>query len=154
MVMHDRGSRALRAWVLERKGADLAETVDRAVAGVRELGYRGRVLICTDGEPALLALRNAIIRGLPDGATPISTPVGESASNGGIEGAVKIVKGLLRVHLAALERRIGAKFPSNHPVLTWLVEHVGDVISKYMVVVDGKTAYERLFGRPVREKGV
>jgi hypothetical protein len=80
--------------------------------------------------------------------------VGESSSNGGIEGAVKILKGLLRVHLAALERRIGARFPSNHPVLTWLVEHVADVISKYMVGVDGKTAYERLYGRPVREEAL
>ena len=127
------------------------ENVDRAVAGVRGLGYRGRVLIRTDGEPALVALRNAIIQALPEGATPIETPVAESASNGGIEGGVRIFKGLLRVHLAALERRIGAKFPTNHPVLTWLVEHVGDVISKYMVGVDGKTSYERLFGRPVRE---
>jgi hypothetical protein len=154
LVMRDRDSKALRAWVLERKGIDMDATVDRAVAGVRELGYRGRVLIRCDGEPALVALRNAITAGLPDGATPIVTPVGESASNGGIEGAVKIFKGILRVHLAALERKIGARFPSNHPVLTWLVEHVGDVVSKYMVGVDGRTAYERLFGRPVREEGL
>ena len=73
------------------------------------------MLIRTDGEPALLALRNAITAVLPDGATPISTPVGESVSNGGIEGAVKIVKGVLRVHLLALERKIGGKFPAGHP---------------------------------------
>jgi hypothetical protein len=154
LVMRDRDSKAIRAWVLARKGIDMEETVDRAVAGVRELGYRGRVLIRCDGEPALVALRNAITKGLPDGATPIVTPVGESSSNGGVEGAIKILKGLLRVHLAALERRIGARFPSNHPVLTWLVEHVGDLITKYMVGVDGKTAYERLFGRPVREEAL
>ncbi len=154
LVMRDRDSKALRAWVLEHKGADLVETVDRAVTGIRQLGYSSRVLIRTDGEPALLALRNAIIKGLPDGATPISTPVGESSSNGGIEGAVKIVKGMLRVHLAALEKKISARFPSGHPVLTWLVEHVTDIISKYMVGVDGKTGYERLFGRPVREDGL
>jgi hypothetical protein len=154
LVMRDRDSKALRAWVLEHKGADLAATVDRAVAGVRELGYRGRVLIRCDGEAALVALRNAITAALPEGATPIVTPVGESQSNGGIEGAVKIVKGLLRVHLAALERRIGGRFPSGHPVLTWLVEHVSDIVSKYMVGLDGKTGYERLFGRPVREEAL
>ncbi len=65
LVMRDRDSKAVRAWVLEHKGADLEETVDRAVTGIRELGYRGRVLIRTDGEPALLALRNAIIKGCP-----------------------------------------------------------------------------------------
>jgi hypothetical protein len=154
LVMRDRDSKAVRAWVLEHKGADLEETVDRAVTGIRELGYRGRVLIRTDGEPALLALRNAIIKGLPDGATPVVTPVGESQSNGGVEGAVKIVKGILRVHLMALEAKIGARFPSGHPVLAWLVEHVTDVISKYMIGVDGKTGYERLFGRPSREEGL
>ncbi len=69
MVMRDRNSEALRAWVLARKEADLVETVDRAVTGVRQLGYSGRVLMRTDGEPALVALRNAIIKGLPDGAT-------------------------------------------------------------------------------------
>jgi hypothetical protein len=154
LVMRDRDSKAIRGWVLEHKGVDMDATVDRAVAGIRELGYRGRVLIRCDGEPALVALRNAVTRALPDGATPLTTPVGESSSNGGIEGAVKILKGLLRVHLAALERRIGAKFPSTHPVLTWLVEHVADIVSKYMVGVDGKTAYERLYGRPVREEGL
>jgi len=154
LIMRDRDSKAIRGWVLERKGADMDENLDRAVEGIRDLGYRGRVLIRTDGEAALTALRDAIIQALPEGATPVKTPVGESASNGGVEGAVRIFKGLLRVHLAALERRIDAKFPSNHPVLTWLVEHVGDVISKYMVSADGKTAYERLFGRPVREEGL
>jgi hypothetical protein len=154
LVMRDRDTKAVRAWVLPHKGADLVETVDRAVAGVRELGHSGRVLIRCDGEPALKALRNAIAKGLPDGATPIVTPVGESQSNGGIEGAVRIVKGLLRVHLMALEAKIGAKFPSGHPVLAWLVEHVTDVISKHMVGVDGKTGYERLFGRPSREEGL
>ncbi len=113
LVMRDRDTKALRAWVLEHKGADLAATVNRAVAGVHQLGYRGRVLIRTDGEPALVALRNAIARALPDGATPLSTPVGESQSNGGIEGAVKIIKGLLRVTWAALERQICATVPTG-----------------------------------------
>mgnify|MGYP002173632995 FL=1 len=100
LVMRDRDSKAVRAWVLERKGVDMEETVDRAAAGIRDLGYRGRVLIRCDGEPALVALRDAIIKALPDGATPVKTPVGESASNGGVEQAIRTFKGLLRVHLA------------------------------------------------------
>ncbi len=147
LVMRDRDSKALRAWVLERKGIDLASTVDRAVAGVRELGYRGRVLIRCDGEPALVALRNAITAALPDGATPLATPVGESASNGGIEGAVKILKGLLRVHLAALERRIGGRFPASHPVMTWLVEYAGVLLTRHKVRPDGRTGYEAVRGK-------
>ncbi len=55
------------------------------------------MLIRTDGEPALKALRNAIVKGLPDGATPLTTPVGESPSTGGIEGAVLSVRGVSRI---------------------------------------------------------
>ena len=86
LVMRDRDSKALRGWVLERKGADMEENVERAVAGIRDLGYRGRVLIRTDGEPALVALSNAVIVHLPEGATPIKTPVGESAPTGASKG--------------------------------------------------------------------
>ncbi len=154
LVMRDRDTKAVRAWCLPNKGADIRETVDRAVAGVNSLGYRGRVLIRCDGEPALGALRDAITKAMPDGATPVVTPVGESASNGGIEQAVRTVKGLLRVHLLALEAKISGKFPSGHPVLTWLVEHVSDIVSKHMVGLDGKTGYERLYGRPSREEGL
>ncbi len=111
-------------------------------------------MIRTDGEPALVALRDAIAKALPEGATPVKTPVGESSSNGGIEGGVRILKGLLRVHLAAPERKLNVRLPSNHPVMAWLVEHVSDVVTKYMMGVDGKTGYERLFGRPVREEGL
>ncbi len=57
LVMRDRDSKSIRAWALEHKGADLAETVNRAVHGVQQLGYRGRVHIRTDAEPAVIDLR-------------------------------------------------------------------------------------------------
>ena len=40
LVMRDRDSKSIRAWALERKGVDMEETVNRAVAGVHDLGYR------------------------------------------------------------------------------------------------------------------
>ena len=123
----------------------------RAVIGVGRLGSRGRVLMRTDGEPALVALRNAIVKGLPDGATPISTPVGESSSNGVMEVAVKIMKGILRVHLAALEKKIGTRFPPAHAVLTRLVEHVTVLIPQHTVRVYFKTAYDPLYRPHARE---
>ncbi len=64
LVMKDRDTRCVRAWMLAHEGVDLDETVNRAVAGVHELGFRGRVLIRTDGENALKALRNAITAAL------------------------------------------------------------------------------------------
>ena len=148
LVMRDRGSRALRVWVVPSKGAEMEDTVLKAVEGVLHLGYRGRVLIKCDNEPAMLSLRTATIAKLPEGAIPVEPAPGESASNGVVENAVKIAKGLMRVHLGALERKVGARFPSNHPVIAWLAEFVGDTCTKYLQGVDGRTAYEA-----VREAG-
>lgn len=154
LLMKDQGSRAIRAWVVPHKGADTDGTADRAVQGIRDLGHRGPVVFKTDNEPALLALREALMARLPEGAIPVTSPAGESQSNGAVENAVKLFKGLLRVHLAALERKAGVHIPSAHPVLTWLAEHVADVLTKYLQGSDGRTAFERLFSKPVREEGL
>jgi hypothetical protein len=38
--------------------------------------------------------------------------------------------------------------------MAWLVEHVTDVSTKYLRGIDGRTAYERLFGKQVHEEGL
>ena len=154
LVMKDRGSRAIRTWLMPNKGCDVDGSADCIAAGVHDLGHRGPICVKSDNEPALIALREAVMAKLPAGAIPVQPVPGESQSNGMIEAGVKLFKGLLRVHLAALERKIGAQFPSKHPVVAWLTEHVGDVTTKYMVSADGKTAYERLYGKPVREEAL
>ena len=156
LVMKDRDSRAIRAWVVPVKGvgSDMAHAVSRAVEGVHELGHRGPVVVKTDNEAALLALREAIMAQMHEGAIPVQPVPGESESNGVTESGVRLFKGLLRVHLAALERKAGVMLPSGHPVTAWLVEHVADVLTKHLVGSDGHTAYERLFGKQAREEGL
>ena len=46
------------------------------------------------------------------------------------------------------------RFRCEHPVIAWLVEHVADVLTKYMVGRDGHSAFERLFGKQAREEGL
>ena len=81
-------------------------------------------------------------------------PPHESESNGSVENGVKLFKGMLRVHLLALERKLKGNIPSQHPVMTWLVECVADIVTKYMQGADGRTSYERLFGKQVHEEGL
>ena len=69
--------------------------------------------------------------------------VHDSQSNGTAERAVQTVEGIVRTIKLALERRIGKKIPSTHPLMTWLVEHAVDVDNKYSVGTDGRTAYEK-----------
>eukprot|EP00969_Alexandrium_andersonii_P012675 552537-Alexandrium_andersonii.AAC.1 len=59
LVIKDRGSRAIMAHPVLRKGRLHDDTVDQAVASTRRLGHRHRVLLKTDNEPALLDLRRA-----------------------------------------------------------------------------------------------
>ena len=47
----------------------------------------------------------------------------DSKSNGDVENAVKQVTKLLRTLKICLEKRMGKKIPTSHPLLTWLVEH-------------------------------
>ena len=53
---------------------------------------------------------------------------------------------------AALESRIGARIPSQHPVMKWLVEYASIVLHKYAIQPTGRTAYHDLHGKKVSEK--
>ncbi len=77
-----------------------------------------------------------------------------SESSGAVENGVKLRTGLLCVHLTALERKIGGKTSTKHPVMTWLVERVADMMTKYQQGAHGRTAYERLLGQHVHEEGL
>jgi hypothetical protein len=154
LVLKDRASRAIQAFRVEHKGAEDAEIVMRVVESIRRFGHRGRILLKTDGEPAILALKEAAMRQLTDGAIAVEPPPHESESNGGVENGVKLMKGLLRVHLLSLERKMGGRFPSTHPVISWLIEHVANIASKYLQGSDGRTGYERLFGKRIHEEAL
>jgi hypothetical protein len=154
LVIKDRISRAVRAVRVVRKGAESDSEVARIVECVRSFGHQSKVVLKSDGEPAILALKEAIARKLPEGTISVESAAGESESNGSIENGVKLMKGMLRVHLLALEKKVGGRFPSTHPIVAWLVEHTSDVVSKYLQGADGRTAYERLYGKKVHEEAL
>jgi len=154
LVTKDRDSRAIVANLVMHKGRDLGEAVDQGCANIKRFGNREKFILKTDNEPALIDLRQGIAEKLKGQILVEKPPKGESQSNGSVENAVKLVKGLLRTYRMALERRIDGTLPTFHPVMGWMIEHVGESISKYMVGKDGKTGYERLFGKPIREEGI
>jgi hypothetical protein len=154
LLMKDRESRAVRAWTMRNKGTCYEEAAARAVEGIKAFGHTAKILVKVDNEPALQALRDEVIQLLGQQAVPQAPPANESESNGAVENGVKIFKGLLRVHLMALERKIEGYIPSAHPLMTWLVEHVSDLLTKYLQGSDGKTGYGRLFGKKVHEEGL
>ena len=147
-------SRAMQAWVVPSKGVGDQASAERVLRGIRAMGIRPPCILKCDGEVSVEALREAVMARLGEGAVPQGPPAGESQSNGVVENGVKLLKGLIRVHVLALERKLGVRFPADHPVLAWVVEAVGDLTTKHLRGHDGRTGYERLFGKAPREEGL
>ena len=58
----------------------------------------------------------------------------------------------VRVIKSALEERMKCEVPPRHPILAFLVEHAGRLMSRYCVGRDGRTAYELHAGKPYRRQ--
>ena len=73
LLMKDRGSRAVRAWVVDKKGPDGGCATQRVLEGIRAFGhFRRKVAIKCDNEASLTALRGELLAHLPQGALPIA----------------------------------------------------------------------------------
>ena len=154
LLLKHRQTKAVRCWVVPQKGALDEVAAEIAAKGIREFGITGAVILKSDNEDAINALRHRVAA-LHPGAALEQTPAAyEHESNGVVENGNKVGKGLLRVLLLALEARVQGRIPCTHPAFAWLTEYAGDVMTKYMVGQDGKSPYERLFGKPVREEGL
>ncbi|MDA8583876.1 reverse transcriptase domain-containing protein, partial [bacterium] len=71
-------------------------------------------------------------------------PVGESQCNCFVENRIREAKGLLRTYASALNSHLDRDVKLTDAVLTWLIEYVGMIISRYAVGGDGRTPYERI----------
>ena len=58
---------------------------------------------------------------------------------------------MVRALKLALEDNMRRKIPLHHPVMEWLVEHAGSIVTKHHEDASGTTAYERMHGTPARE---
>ena len=59
--------------------------------------------------------------------------MGDSEANVVAERVVQSSEKMVRVHKLALEKRIGARWPVKHPLFAWLVEHVSDIMNRFLV---------------------
>ena len=80
-------------------------------------------------------------------AVPELTHPGESQTNGLAERAVQAIEDQARTLLVALEARIKVPIPSNHAVLTWVVEHAAYLLNRFQLGPDGFTPFGRRHGK-------
>ena len=147
-------SRAMRAWVVPSKGAADGSTVERVFKGIREMGIRAPCIVKCDGEPAVEALREELMNRMGEGVAPPNPPVGESQSNGVVENGARLLKDMVRVHVLPRERKLQVRIPAGRPMIAWVAESAGDLVTKHLRGQDGRTGYERLFGKAPREEGL
>ena len=146
LVVRDVDSKMLFSHVVQRKGLIADHGVRQLVRDIERLGYHKVCLKC-DGEPALTSMQHEVVKRRQFDTILENSPVGDSQSNGIAERAVQSVAQQIRVMRHSLQQKMGAVLPGPHPVTCWLVEHASDLLNKYQLGEDGRTAYQRLRGK-------
>ena len=77
-----------------------------------------------------------------------SSPEGESQSCGIAERTVQDLEEGVRTHNLVLEAKLKTTVRISHPGISWMVENVADIIKKFKIGHCGRTANERLKGKP------
>ncbi len=93
IVMRDGTTRMVMAKVVPSKGVN-NYAVEVAKKFVEQLGY-GRVVLRSNNEPAILALKEAVRRETNVEIVTEEVPIGDHLANGGVENAIKNVQGQL-----------------------------------------------------------
>jgi hypothetical protein len=112
---------------------------------IKILGHQHSVLK-TDTERSLVALRTAVQQQLPNLSFEDAIK-GESQTNGPIESAVGRLQAQARTLKSALEFNYELAIPPRHPILCWLVDYCGTLLSRFQRGADGRTPYERSTGK-------
>ena len=113
-------------------------------------GEGGHIVLKSDGEYPIVALREAISHHHGGQVVPEVSAKGESPSNGVIEQSVQIVQEFARVIKLSIESNVDITIGPDLEVYSWLIRWAGMLVSRFLMGPDGRTAYERLKGRPCR----
>lgn len=154
LVVKDRdppGTGLIHAYLLESKGCN-SYAVDRLDKTLENLGHN-RIVLKSDQEPAIVALKTAVKGRKTVEIIQEESPAYESASNGAIESANKLVQDQIRAMKDALESRIGVRLERDKNIISWLVMHVAETINRYHTSKSRRyTAYEKWKGRKFRRE--
>ena len=147
LVSKYRGVGCFAAHMVPKKGVGGGWVVQQYLRDLRRWGLRHKVILRSDGEPAIVDLLSRV-SDLRQAETLLeASPATDSRANGLAERAIQSVEKQVRVLKLALERNMKEKIGVEHPCFPWLVEHAADILTKFVVGRDGMTGWERLKGR-------
>ena len=104
-------------------------TIERGVRFIDLLGYR-EITLKSDTEPAIVAFRNRVAAMCKAEVTTEDAVKGDKESNGLIENAVMLLRGNVRTIKCHIESRTQEPLSDDSPVIPWLVEHAGCILSQ------------------------
>ena len=134
-----------------KKGVEEPWTVDRVAKFIDLLGYR-EITLKSDTEPPIIAFRNRVAEVCKAEVTTEDAVKGDKESSGLIENAVMLIRGIIRTIKCHIESRTQEPLNDNSPIVPWLVEHAGCILSRCQKGRDGKMPFERLHGKkPTQE---
>ena len=110
---------------------------------IDSLGYR-EITLKSDSEPSIIAFRNRVAAMCKAAVTTEDAVKGDKESNGLIENAVMLLRGIIRTIQCHIESRTQEPLSDDSPVTPWLVKHAGCVLSKCQKGRDRRTPFERL----------
>ena len=151
------GQRPILVMVDQETGATFSYLVTKGVnnyavhvmSEALKFAGRQRVLIMSDGEPAIRALIDTVARQAGKETQVQHAPKEtHGPSNGAAERAILEVARQARTLVHALETRYpGYQLKGDSEVFPWVIRHSGWLITRFLIKADGRTPYERLKGR-------
>ena len=140
------------ALVVPKKGLPEEWVAARIAKTIDDIGLNDVTMIVkSDGEPAMKALRGAVSRirraENKTGVIEEEAQRADSAGNGMIEKAVQEVEGMIRTLRKKVEMSTGATMKKGSAAMVWLIEHSASLITRYKVGADGLVAYKRVKGK-------
>ena len=144
------GTGMVFAHVVPKKGIQ-PHAIRKFCQDVGLLGH-AELVLKSDGEPAIVALKEAVKRERHERIVLESSPVKESQSNGAIENAIQQLQGQFRAVKDALESRVGQRISGEMSCVPWMMSHASGLINRYHIGEDGKTNYQRWKGKSFKRE--
>jgi len=146
LAMRELKTGMMLGMVVPKKGIG-EDWVERRIAQfMNSFGYK-KLLLRSDNENSIISLRKAVMKLCDAQVIGEDAIKGESQTNGLAEVGVKIIEGVVRTLKIDLEEKMQKEINTQSVTLAWLVEHSCVVYNRCTVMSDGRTPWQRAYGK-------
>ena len=107
---------------------------------LKSWGYPGgadnKLIFKSDGEPAIKVVREALARYHGGEITPEQPPVGEKESNGAVEQAGQVIRGIVKTLKDQIEFNTGGKLDPEDSIMQWMIRWAAMLYNRFRLDED------------------